>query len=631
MTFRVLMVASLLLMAGGSVSAEPEPGSVQFSAAGDYAASANTTAVLNTVNALNDDLHLALGDLSYGTAGNEQAWCDFVTSKVGPGYPFQLLAGNHESNGQNGNINDFSACLPNQLPGAIGTYGRQYYVDVPAAAPLIRFVMISPGLTFAPNELHDYSAGSSRYQWTAQTIDGARAAAIPWVVVGMHRPCISAGSYGCDIGSDLFNLLLSKKVDLVLSGHEHSYQRTKQLGLSSGCPRLTPGTYDADCVSDPDSSLVKGAGTVAATVGTGGHYLYDIITADSEIGYFAATTGANQNPTWGVLHVSATLDSLEAHFRRASGGTFADSFTITRPSSAPNSPPVAAFTSTCSDLSCAFDGTASSDSDGTIVHTWDFGDGSSASGATPSHAYAAAGSYQVTLTVTDDRGATGSATRVVTVANPTRTVFASDQFSRSVASGLGTAPTGGSWTLSTTAANYSVADGWARITTAAGANPAASLDAVSASSVDLKMAFGLDKQPTGSGLYLRAVGRRTSAGAYNTVARVTNTGAVTLELKRAYAGGEASLLAPTVISGLTHRVGDVLNLRLQVVGSSPTTIRARIWKAGTPEPAAWQRSVTDSTTGLQTAGSVGVSSYLSGSATNGPVVLRIDELTATAP
>jgi PKD repeat protein len=292
---------------------------------------------------------------------------------------------------------------------------------------------------------------------------------------------------------------------------------------------------------------------------------------------------------------------------------------------------VAAFTSTCSDLSCAFDGTASSDSDGTIVHTWDFGDGSSASGATPSHAYAAAGSYQVTLTVTDDRGATGSATRVVTVANPTRTVFASDQFSRSVAGGLGTAPTGGSWTLSTTAANYSVADGWARITTAAGANPAASLDAVSASSVDLKMAFGLDKQPTGSGLYLRAVGRRTSAGAYNTVARVTNTGAVTLELKRAYAGGEASLLAPTVISGLTHRVGDVLNLRLQVVGSSPTTIRARIWKAGTPEPAAWQRSVTDSTTGLQTAGSVGVSSYLSGSATNGPVVLRIDELTATAP
>ena len=38
------------------------------------------------------------------------------------GFGFELLAGNHESGGLNGDINDFSACLPNQLPGLIGTY-----------------------------------------------------------------------------------------------------------------------------------------------------------------------------------------------------------------------------------------------------------------------------------------------------------------------------------------------------------------------------------------------------------------------------------------------------------------------------------------------------------------------------
>ena len=118
---------------GSSVSLKLEPGSVHSSAAGDYATSANTAAVLDTVDSLADDLHLALGDLSYGTTGQEQAWCDFVTSRVGAGYPFELVAGNHESSGENGNINDFSACLPNQLPGAVGTYGRQYYVDVPAS------------------------------------------------------------------------------------------------------------------------------------------------------------------------------------------------------------------------------------------------------------------------------------------------------------------------------------------------------------------------------------------------------------------------------------------------------------------------------------------------------------------
>lgn len=631
LTLSVVLATAFLLLAGSSLHAEPTPASVRFSAAGDYAATTNTAAVLTKVDQLANDLHLALGDMSYGTTGQEQAWCDFVTSKVGQGYPFELVAGNHESNGQNGHINDFSACLPNQLPGAIGTYGRQYFVDVPASDPLIRFVMISPALAFPPNVAYDYSEGSSRYQWTAQTIDAARAAAIPWVVVGMHETCLSAGGYSCEVGSALWNLLLSKKVDLVLTGHEHSYQRTKQLSLGPGCPVLTPGTYTPACVADPDSSLVKGMGTVTATVGTGGTGLYDINSADSEINYFAATSGANKSPTWGVLDVAATVDSLEASFQPASGAGFTDAFTITRGSSTPNEPPTAAFTSSCPNLSCAFDASGSSDPDGTLLFAWDFGDGSTGSGSTASHTYASPGSYQVTLTVTDDRGATDTVSSGVTATAPATTVYASDQFSRTVSGGFGAAPTGGSWTLSTTASNYNVSGGWGLIRTAAGSNLAASLTGVSAPSVDLLMVFALDRQPTGSGVYVRAVGRQTAAGAYNTVARVTNTGAVTLELKRAFPGGEASLLAPAVISGLTHAVGDTFNLRVQVVGVSPTVIRAKIWKAGAAEPSAWQRTVTDSTAGLQASGSVGLSSYLSSSATNGPITLRVDEVTAVAP
>jgi len=59
----------------------------------------------------------------------------------------------------------------------------------------------------------------------------------------------------------------------------------------------------------------------------------------------------------------------------------------------------------------AFDGSASSDPDGTIVsYDWTFGDGGTASGARPTHAYSTAGTYTVTLTVTDDTGRTGTAT-----------------------------------------------------------------------------------------------------------------------------------------------------------------------------------------------------------------------------
>ena len=64
----------------------------------------------------------------------------------------------------------------------------------------------------------------------------------------------------------------------------------------------------------------------------------------------------------------------------------------------------------------AFDGTGSSDPDGTIVsYDWNFGDGSTGTGVTPSHTYAAAGGYNVTLTVTDDAGDTDTASTTATI------------------------------------------------------------------------------------------------------------------------------------------------------------------------------------------------------------------------
>ena len=77
-------------------------------------------------------------------------------------------------------------------------------------------------------------------------------------------------------------------------------------------------------------------------------------------------------------------------------------------------PPLAAFTAGCTGLTCSFDSAGSSDSDGALAgYAWDFGDGTSGSGGGPSHTYASAGSYTVQLTVTDDDGATGSASRNV--------------------------------------------------------------------------------------------------------------------------------------------------------------------------------------------------------------------------
>lgn len=63
-----------------------------------------------------------------------------------------------------------------------------------------------------------------------------------------------------------------------------------------------------------------------------------------------------------------------------------------------------------------FDASSSYDPDGSIVsYEWDFGDGNKTEGKVVTHAYSQAGSYIVTLTVTDDNGATNTTSEVVTV------------------------------------------------------------------------------------------------------------------------------------------------------------------------------------------------------------------------
>ena len=86
----------------------------------------------------------------------------------------------------------------------------------------------------------------------------------------------------------------------------------------------------------------------------------------------------------------------------------------------PNLQPAASFTFNCSDLSCSFAST-STDPDGTIsAYSWTFGDGGTSNAQNPSYSYGAAGSYSVTLTVTDNQGATsGPLSQTVSVTSPT--------------------------------------------------------------------------------------------------------------------------------------------------------------------------------------------------------------------
>jgi PKD repeat protein len=90
-----------------------------------------------------------------------------------------------------------------------------------------------------------------------------------------------------------------------------------------------------------------------------------------------------------------------------------------------NTAPTAAFTYECTNLSCTFTD-RSADEDGTIAsRSWDFGDGSSGTGASATHAYAQAGDYDVTVEATDDGALTDTSDpQTVTVTAASATVQA---------------------------------------------------------------------------------------------------------------------------------------------------------------------------------------------------------------
>jgi PKD repeat protein len=100
----------------------------------------------------------------------------------------------------------------------------------------------------------------------------------------------------------------------------------------------------------------------------------------------------------------------------ATGSTTQEVY-LQEPPSSP--PPTASFAVACTDLHCTFSDQSTPVAGSLVRWEWNFGDGSvlsmSAAPVNPAHSYPGPGSYQVRLTVVDEFGAVGEATRDVVV------------------------------------------------------------------------------------------------------------------------------------------------------------------------------------------------------------------------
>ena len=291
--------------------------------------------------------------------------------------------------------------------------------------------------------------------------------------------------------------------------------------------------FDASSSSDPDGSIVS----YAWSYGDG--YTDSALTPTAFHSFGAA----------GTYVVTLTVTDDDGH---------TDTMTQAVQVGTTNLPPVAAFTFSPTNPAVGswaqFNASSSSDPDGSIVsYAWNYGDGHTNSAAIPTdyHAFTAAGTYTVTLTVTDDDGATNSVSRTIQV-------------------GTVNLPPVAAFTLSPT--NPAVG-GWVQFNASSSSDPDGSI---------VSYAWSYGDGGTDSAATPTAYHPFSAAGTYTVTLTVTDDDGATNSISRTIQVGTANLppIAAFTFTPTSPSVGEYVRFDAYTSSDPDGTITSYRWSYG---------------------------------------------------
>ncbi|BBM98080.1 acid phosphatase type 7 [Marchantia polymorpha subsp. ruderalis] len=221
--------AVTLIIFGDMGKAERDGSSIHYIQPGSISV---IDAITTAVSGANVDFVFHIGDISYAT-GFLVEWDNFLEliQPIASRVPYMTAIGNHERD------HPLSGSYYSGTDSG-GECGILYYnyFQMPTPAQDKPWYSLESGpihFTVVSTE-HDWKAGSEQYMWIQADLASVNRTRTPWVVYTGHRPMYSSydsvlnailPAVDTEYTDAIEPLLLAGKVDLVLAGHVHNYER----------------------------------------------------------------------------------------------------------------------------------------------------------------------------------------------------------------------------------------------------------------------------------------------------------------------------------------------------------------------------------------------------------------------